>query len=102
MTIRMEERARALAAQGIDVISLVGGEPDFDTPEAVKDAAVRALREGFTKYTASSAIAELREATAEKLRGQGVSYTASEVVVTSMATIEEGISRIKRVTENML
>lgn len=85
MTIRMEERAKALAAQGIDIISLVGGEPDFDTPEAVKDAAVRALREGFTKYTASAGIAELREAIAETLREQGVPYAAHEIVVSNGA-----------------
>jgi aspartate aminotransferase len=85
MTIRMEERAKALAAQGIDVISLVGGEPDFDTPEAVKEAATRALREGFTKYTASAGIAELREAIAETLREQGVSYAAQEIVVSNGA-----------------
>jgi aspartate aminotransferase len=85
MTIRMEERAKALAAQGIDIISLVGGEPDFDTPEAVKEAAVRALRDGFTKYTSSAGIPELREAIAEKLFEQGVSYAASEVVVSNGA-----------------
>src|SRR5579871_5368265 len=85
MTIRMEERAKALAARGIDIISLVGGEPDFDTPEAVKDAAVRALREGFTKYTSSAGIPELREAIEAKLRAQGLDYSSDEIVVTNGA-----------------
>jgi aspartate aminotransferase len=85
MTIRMEERAKTLVAQGVDIISLVGGEPDFDTPEAVKDAAVRALREGFTKYTSSAGIPELRDAIAQKLREQGIQYSASEVVVSNGA-----------------
>jgi aspartate aminotransferase len=85
MTIRMEERAKALARSGVDIISLVGGEPDFDTPEPVKEAAVQAIRDGFTKYTAAAGIPELRGAIAGGLRGRGLHYDASEIVVTNGA-----------------
>jgi len=86
MTIRMEERAKVLTTQGVEIISLVGGEPDFDTPAAVKEAAIRAIRDGFTKYTASSGIPELREAIGDKLRRErSLSYAANEIVVSNGA-----------------
>ncbi|MBI4278817.1 MAG: pyridoxal phosphate-dependent aminotransferase [Armatimonadetes bacterium] len=84
MTIRMEERAKALAAQGVRVVAFAAGEPDFDTPEPVKEAAIAAIRQGFTKYTASSGIRELREAIAAKLkRDQGLEYAWNEIVVSN-------------------
>jgi aspartate aminotransferase len=78
----MTATAKAMAAQGIDVIDFSSGEPDFDTPEPVKAAAEAAIRAGFTKYTPSSGIDELRQAIVEKLDiEQGLRYEKSQVLV---------------------
>jgi aspartate aminotransferase len=61
-TLAMQGRAKAMRAQGIDVISFGAGEPDFDTPQRIKDAAVRAMERGQTKYTEVGGIPELRAA----------------------------------------
>lgn len=60
--------ANQLKRQGIDIISFAQGEPDFDTPEHIKEAAIKALQEGFTKYTDVQGIPELRKAVANKLK----------------------------------
>ncbi len=84
MTIGMDDRARSLRRQGIDVISFAAGEPDFDTPEPVKQAAITAIREGFTKYTSPAGIPELRQAVAERLRREyGAVYDPEEIVITA-------------------
>lgn len=81
-TLAMSATAKAMAAQGIDVIDFSTGEPDFDTPEPVKAAAEAAIRSGFTKYTPSSGIDELRAAIADKLKvEQGLSYEKSQILV---------------------
>jgi aspartate aminotransferase len=81
-TLAISAKARALRAQGIDVISFSAGEPDFDTPERVKAAAVRALAEGRTKYTDTAGIPELRAAVCAKLkRDNGLDYEPADVVV---------------------
>jgi aspartate aminotransferase len=81
-TLAMAATAKAMAAQGIDVIDFSTGEPDFDTPEPVKAAAETAIRSGFTKYTPSSGIDELRNAIVEKLKiEQGLQYDKSQVLV---------------------
>jgi aspartate aminotransferase len=81
-TLAMAATAKAMAAQGIDVIDFSSGEPDFDTPEPVKAAAESAIRAGFTKYTASSGIDELRQAIVDKLSSeQGLRYDKSQVLV---------------------
>lgn len=81
-TLTMDTKAKEMKASGIDVISFGVGEPDFDTPEFIKDAAIKALREGKTKYTAAAGIPELKEAIAEKLyRENGLSYSPSEIIV---------------------
>ncbi len=81
-TLAMNAKARAMRAQGVDVISFSVGEPDFDTPARIKDAAVRALEKGHTKYTEVGGIAELRAAVCHKLkRDHGLEYTADEVTV---------------------
>ena len=81
-TLAMAATAKAMAAQGIDVIDFSTGEPDFDTPEPVKAAAEAAIRSGFTKYTPSSGIDELRGAIVEKLKTeQGLQYEKSQVLV---------------------
>jgi aspartate aminotransferase len=75
-------KAKAMKAQGIDVLSFAAGEPDFNTPEVVCEAAVKALHQGFTKYTASSGIPELKEAIVAKLtRENKLTYKPSEIIV---------------------
>lgn len=81
-TLAMAAKAKAMAAQGLDVIDFSAGEPDFDTPEPVKAAAEEAIRAGFTKYTPSSGIDELRGAIADKLQAElGVCYQKSQILV---------------------
>lgn len=81
-TLAMAATAKAMAAQGIDVIDFSTGEPDFDTPEPVKAAAEVAIRSGFTKYTPSSGIDELRGAIVDKLKiEQGLQYEKSQILV---------------------
>jgi aspartate aminotransferase len=81
-TLSITAMAKAMAAQGLDVIDFSSGEPDFDTPEPVKAAAEAAIRAGFTKYTPSSGIDELRQAIVDKLESdQGLRYEKSQVLV---------------------
>jgi aspartate aminotransferase len=81
-TIEMTQKARDLKAKGRDIISLSVGEPDFDTPDNIKDAAVAAIRRGETKYTPVSGIVPLREAIARKFkRENGLEYKASQTIV---------------------
>jgi aspartate aminotransferase len=81
-TIGITMRARELNAQGVNVITLTAGEPDFDTPQHIKDAAIKALREGQTKYTPSSGIPALREAIAAKFaRDNKLAYTPAQIIV---------------------
>ena len=81
-TLAMQARAKAMRAQGIDVISFGAGEPDFDTPRRIKDAAIRALEQGQTKYTEVGGIAELRAAVCRKFkRDNGLDYEPDEVTV---------------------
>jgi len=81
-TLALNAKAKALAAQGVDVASFAAGEPDFDTPEPVKEAAIAALKSGFTKYTATAGIPELRSAIAEKLeKDNGLKYAPEQILV---------------------
>ncbi|WP_457632908.1 pyridoxal phosphate-dependent aminotransferase [Oceanithermus desulfurans] len=81
-TVAMNARALELRRQGVDVIALTAGEPDFDTPQHVKDAACRALAEGKTKYTPPAGIPELREALARKFeRENGLAYAPDQITV---------------------
>ena len=81
-TIAMTQKARELKASGMDVISLSVGEPDFDTPDHIKDAAVEAIRRGETKYPPVSGIVPLREAIARKFkRENGLDYKPSQTIV---------------------
>lgn len=81
-TIAMTQKARELKAQGMDVISLSVGEPDFDTPQHIKDAAIEAIRRGETKYPPVSGIVPLREAIARKFkRENGLDYKPSQIIV---------------------
>lgn len=81
-TLAVTAKARALKAQGRDVIGLGAGEPDFDTPDHIKEAAIRALREGKTKYTDVDGIPELKDAIREKFRrDNGLVYAREEINV---------------------
>ncbi len=82
LTLAVDSKAKQLKAEGQDVVGFGAGEPDFDTPQHIKDAAAKALAEGFTKYTPSSGIPELRQAIADKFkRDNGLSYKPSQVIV---------------------
>ena len=82
LTLVIDSKAKQMKAAGEDVVGFGAGEPDFDTPQHIKDAAVKALAEGFTKYTASSGIPELREAIAAKFKTEnGLTYKPSQVIV---------------------
>jgi aspartate aminotransferase len=86
ITLSIDSKAKAMKAEGLDVCGFGAGEPDFDTPEYIKAAAVEALQAGFTKYTPSSGIPELRQAISEKLAADNeLSYRASQIVVSSGA-----------------
>ena len=81
-TMAVTDKARALKAAGRDIIGLGAGEPDFDTPENVKEAAIRALRENKTRYTDVDGIPELKAAIAAKFkRENGLDYKPSQVSV---------------------
>ena len=81
-TIAVSNKARELKAAGRDVIGLGAGEPDFDTPENIKAAAIKAINEGKTKYTAVDGIPELKEAICAKFkRENGLTYTPAQVTV---------------------
>jgi len=86
LTLSIDSKAKAMKAEGIDVCGFGAGEPDFDTPEHIKQAAIAALEAGFTKYTPSAGLPELRQAISEKLEADNqLSYRASQVVVSSGA-----------------
>ncbi|WP_321501202.1 pyridoxal phosphate-dependent aminotransferase [Breoghania sp.] len=81
-TIAVTNKARELKAAGRDVIGLGAGEPDFDTPENIKQAAIKAITDGKTKYTAVDGIPELKQAIVEKFqRENGLTYTPAEITV---------------------
>ncbi len=83
-TIAISTKARALKAEGRDIISLSAGEPDFDTPQNVKDAAIRAIQAGETKYTDVSGTLALRKAVAAKFkRESGIDYAPDEIIVST-------------------
>jgi aspartate aminotransferase len=81
-TLAVQARAKALRAKGVDVISFGAGEPDFDTPARIKDAAARAMQAGQTKYTEVPGIPELRAAICAKFRrDNGLDYEPADVLV---------------------
>ena len=86
LTIAVATKARALQAAGHDVISLSAGEPDFDTPKNIKDAAIRAIEAGETKYTDVSGTPALRRAVAAKFkRDSGIDYKPEEIIISAGA-----------------
>ena len=86
LTLGIDSKAKAMKAEGIDVCSFAAGEPDFDTPEHIKAACQAALAAGFTKYTPSAGIPELRQAISEKFKADnGLDYKSSQIVVSNGA-----------------
>ncbi|MGA2865883.1 MAG: pyridoxal phosphate-dependent aminotransferase [Verrucomicrobiota bacterium] len=101
LTLAIDAKAKQMKAEGQDVVGFGAGEPDFDTPQHIKDAAIKALNEGFTKYTPASGIPELRQAIADKFkRENGLTYKPSQIIVSCggkhscfnviLATCQEG------------
>ena len=86
ITIAITTLAQELKAQGKDILSFSAGEPDFDTPQVIKDAAIKAINEGFTKYTAVDGIPALKSAVAHKLqRDNGLTYSPNQIIVNNGA-----------------
>ncbi len=86
LTIAIASLARDLKAQGKDILSFSAGEPDFGTPQRIKDEAIKAINDGFTQYTAVPGIPELLEAVATKLkRDNGIDYAPSDIIVSNGA-----------------
>src|ERR1041384_3342635 len=84
LTLAIDSKAKQMKAEGQDVVGFGAGEPDFDTPQHIKDAAIKALNEGINKYITSSSIPELRQAIADKFkRENGLSYKPSQIIVSS-------------------
>src|SRR3954469_13299244 len=82
LTLAIDSKAKQMKADGLDVVGFGVGEPDFDTPQHIKDACIKALAEGFTKYTAASGIPELRQAIADKFKKEnGLTYKPSQIIV---------------------
>lgn len=101
LTLAIDSKAKAMKAAGEDVVGFGAGEPDFDTPQHIKDAAAKALANGFTKYTPAAGILELRQAIADKhQRENGLNYKSSQIIVSCggkhscfnviLATCQEG------------
>src|SRR5512136_278321 len=85
-TLKISAKAKAMKAEGIDVVDLSVGEPDFPTPENVKDAGIKAIRENFTKYTENDGIPALRKAIAKRLKEDyGVEYGPKDIIVSAGA-----------------
>jgi aspartate aminotransferase len=101
LTLAIDSKAKQMKAEGQDVVGFGAGEPDFDTPQHIKDAAAKALAAGFTKYTPAAGIPELRQAIADKhKRENGLSFKPSQIIVSCggkhscynviLATCQEG------------
>lgn len=85
-TLAIDAKAKKMKADGINVIGFGAGEPDFDTPVHIKEAAIKAINEGFTKYTPAAGTLELREAICRKFKkDNGLDYTSAQIVVSNGA-----------------
>ena len=86
VTLEIAAKAKEMASRGMDVISLSAGEPDFDTPEFIKEAAIQALKKGQTKYTPATGTLDLRKAIVKKLeRDQGIQFPPEQIIVSTGA-----------------
>ena len=89
VTLEISAKAMKMAKEGIDVVGFAAGEPDFDTPAHIKEEAVKAIKEGFTKYTPSSGTLELREAIAKKFKkDNSLEYSASYFLLLSFCFLQ--------------
>lgn len=85
-TLTIDAKMKSMKAQGVDVVGFGAGEPDFDTPQYIKDAAIRALENGFTKYTPASGMLTLKEAICRKFaRDNSLEYEPANIVVSNGA-----------------
>jgi len=85
-TLSLDATAKRLVREGQDVVMFTVGEPDFDTPDNIRQAAIRAIMAGFTKYTPAAGIPELREAIARKLKADnGLDYKPDQILVSNGA-----------------
>ena len=91
-TLQMATKAADMRSRGIDVINFSVGEPDFNTPKHIRDAAKKALDEGYTKYTAGPGMLELREAICEKLDREKYHVTQGGIVVVNRQMMGQGLS----------
>ncbi len=83
-TLAITAKAKEMKANGVDVVGFGAGEPDFNTPDNINQAAIRAINEGFTKYTPASGIMELKQAICEKFKKfNGISYEPNQIVVSN-------------------
>ena len=83
-TLAITSKAKQLKKSGIDVISFGAGEPDFDTPLHIKESAIKAINDGFTKYTPSTGTPQLKQAIIEKFKkDNGLNYDPSQIVVST-------------------
>ena len=99
-TLKISAKAKELSRQGKSVVSLSAGEPDFNTPEHICEAAIRAIRNGFHGYTMNTGTPELREAISNKLdRDNGLSYDPSQIIVSNGAKQSLGFSMLAMVDE---
>ncbi|MFC1646193.1 pyridoxal phosphate-dependent aminotransferase [Candidatus Omnitrophota bacterium] len=81
-TLQITARAKSMRKSGIDVVNFAAGEPDFDTPQPIKDAAIKAINDGFTKYTPSTGMPELRQRIAKKLKDENnLEYLPEQIAV---------------------
>jgi aspartate aminotransferase len=84
ITFAIAERAKKLKSEGVDIISFAQGEPDFNTPQQIKEAAIQAINEGFTRYTPVAGIPELKEAISIKLRrDNGLQYDPANIIISN-------------------
>jgi len=101
LTLAIDSKLKQMKAEGQDVVGFGAGEPDFDTPQHIKDACIKAINDGFTKYTPAAGIPELRQAAADKFkRDNGLDYKPSQIIVSCggkhscfnvfLATCQEG------------
>lgn len=86
LTLVIDAKAKKMKEEGIDVVGFGAGEPDFNTPENIQEAAIKAIRNGQTKYTATSGIKDLKDAIVKKFKNEnGLSYSAAQVIVSTGA-----------------
>lgn len=100
VTLAVSAKAKAMRAEGADVVALSAGEPDFDTPQNIKDAAIRAIQEGATKYTPAAGTPELRKAVCAAMeRDRGLTYDPAEAIVSCGAKQSLFIATLSLVDE---